>query len=455
MPVVRHTPWILGLALVLAAPAGAQPVPGTTRTLKRTVDTVVVPGATLPKLRGASLDRLRVYTCRGGFPVPVIYQFDERNAAGTYCYDQGPQDKRVRDEDGGKLDDNDELVVLARDAGDRLAPTSYGMVPGQSAVQELELRDPKDGGKAWLYVFRFDGPAVPGRSQVKLVDLSVVHHDDEEATFTWRGEKFVFDNDRSRKNAVRATFASFFDPTTGKKGPNAIDSTIVRAVVQFMWVTVVRQSNDIRVEIGAYKAGPIRVIAQNLLKVYLALGLWASAPDSYVMLWPNKVSMPTNASCPVNLDESGESSYTLCMDLAKGSRGQKFYNPANPTPVDIDGRTSIAERNLDLRWPEWNCTFGPNGAIISKFVIPDAMKRDTNRLVYIDDEYHKRPEAEEGIEFEPGAFGTNGYYVDMRGMKEGIYPGDYLCWYTGAPFERGDEQKYLAEWDSPLQVVGQ
>jgi hypothetical protein len=449
LPVVPIAVVLLSLAAAPAAQAQAL----APRTLTRDVDTVVIPGRAIgARVRGAPINRLRVYVSRGGFPVPIMYQIDERNAAGTYCYDQGPSDKRVRDEDRGQFDDNDELVLLVRDAGERMSPARYSMVPGHTAVQELELKDPVTGGLAWVYVFRFDGAVVPGRVGSPLVALTCRVHDDEESTWTWQGEKFIFDNDRSRKNAVRATFASFFDGTPARRGPNVLDSTIVRAVVSFMWVEVVRQSNDIKVELGAWLAGPIRVIAQNVLQVYLALGMWASAPDSYIILWPNKVSMPTNASCPVNLDESGESSYTLCMDLSKEAKGWKFYNLHNPEPVDIDGRTSAAERGLNQTWPEWNCMMGPNGAIITKFVIPPAMRRPTNRLVYIDDEYHRRAEDVEGIEFEPGAFGTNGYYVDMRGLAKGIYPGDYVAWYAGAPFAVGDEQKFLNEWDAPVEV---
>jgi hypothetical protein len=450
---VRVVPLMMMAILSVGGVARAQQ-PVEAKTLTRTIDAVVVPGKLLPKVKNAPIARLRVYAVRGGFPVPILYQIDERNQTGTFCYDQGPNEHRVRDVDRGALDDNDELVVMARDAGDRLSKDKLPLVPGHSAVQEVELKDPVAGGIGWVYVFRFDGPALPARLTTPLVSLTSRKHDEEERTWTWQGEKFLFDNDRSRRNAVRATFASFFDGTANKRGPNTIDSTIVRAVVSFMWVEVVRQSNDIRVDLGAWLAGPIRVIAQNQLQVYLALGMWASAPDSYIILWPNKVSMPTNASCPVNLDESGESSYTLCMDLSKQAKGWKFYNSANPTPVDIDGRTSTAERSLNLAWPDWNCTYGPNGAIISKFVIPESMKRKTNRLVYIDDEYFKRPEDEEGIEFEPGAIGTNGYYVDMRGLKEGIYPGDYVVWYASAPFAVGDHQKYLDEWDRPIEAKG-
>ena len=152
--------------------------------------------------------------------------------------------------------------------------------------------------------------------------------------------------------------------------------------------------------------------------------------------------MPTNADNPVNLDTSDESSYTLCMDLNKAVVGQgwKFYNSYNPQPVLIDGKMSAAEQQLVKTYPDWNCVFHPTmGAMISKFVVPDFLgkKRKASKLLYIDDAQYERPEDEEGIEFQPGAIGYHGYYMDMAGLKKGTYPGDYVVWYADPPFKPG------------------
>lgn len=457
-----RTPYFaaLGLVALWAAAASAQEALAP-RTLTRVVDTVVIPGSALgPRLAGAHKDRVRVYSCRGGFMAPIVFQVDERSEAGGYCYDQGPEDRRVKDADDGLIDGNDELLVLARDAGDRARPEALRLVPGHTAVQEVELSDPLDGRKAWVYVFRFDRGQPPPRLPTDLVRLTS-EPNGEGKTWYWRGERFFFHNGRSPENAVRATFASYAPAGSRDVSdqPNVLDCTIVKAVVNFMWVEVVRKSGDFKVELGGYIDGPVRVVAENRLQVYLALGIWVSAPDSYLMLWPNKVSMPTNASCPVNLDESGNSSYLLAMDLARTARGWQFYNEHNPEPVTVDGRISPGERTMNMSWPAWNCLFGPEGAIITKFVIPPELVRDTNRLVYIDDEFMRRGDDEAGLEFEQGAFGTNGYLIDMRGLKEGIYPGDYVVWYPAPPFRHGDHKAYLNEYDHPIRsrptVAGQ
>ncbi|MGE0708996.1 MAG: hypothetical protein AB7N76_23440 [Planctomycetota bacterium] len=453
----RPTPVRLApaLLLLLAAPAAAQQQFLEPRGLTRSVDTVVIPGSACGKAKGAKIDRIRVYACRNGMMLPICYQIDERDPAGVYCWSSGPKEYRRSDNDNGGFDGNDELVILARDAGNRALPMQLMMVPGAMGHQEIELTDPKDKRKAWIYLFLFPPALSPGKVNLELVDLRTRAHDDGEKTYYWRGESFLFNNDRSRANAVRATYAGFASPGTRDytKVPNLIDSTQVRAVVSFMWITLTRQSNDIKVEIGGIIDGPLRVIAENRLSVYLTLGYWVKAPASYLVLWRNKMSMPTNASCPVNLDTSDESSYTLCIDMNKEAKGLKFFNSHNKKPVAVDGKMSAEEQRLDTTYPDWNCVYGAQGAMISKFVIPDFLRqKEGSKLIYVDDASYERPEDEEGLEFQKGAIGYNGYVMDMRGLKKGLYPGDYVVWYAPPGFKPGDEAGYLNEYDHPVEA---
>ncbi|RMG13967.1 MAG: hypothetical protein D6731_10965 [Planctomycetota bacterium] len=454
---LRPSTWFLAGAVWggLLAAAGAEQQTLAPRTLKRTEDTIVLEGKALgPRLLGAHKDRLRAYAARGGFLTPIPFQVDERDQRGRYCYTGGPPERRRRDVDKGKVDVNDEFCVLARDLGERANPALFATVAGATAVEEFEVRDPVDGGRAWFYVFRFDGLAVPGRPGDDYVSLRVKPLDDERGIYFWRGERFAFNNRRSPTNAVRATFATIAGPGEDPRAkPNMLDATQVRSTVSFMWVTVTRHSDEFRVRIGGVIDGPLRLIGENIAKVYLALGIWVSLSESYVILWRNRVSMPTNVECPVNLDEGDVSNYELGMDLARrvAGKGWAFYNSRNPKPVVIDGKMSAAERALDLRYPDWNVVYGPGGAVVSKFVIPDFLaRRKGSRLVYRDDARHR---AEEGLEFEPGSYGYHAYLMDMAGLKEGFYQGDYIVWYAPPPFRPGDERRLLDEYERPLRVV--
>jgi hypothetical protein len=440
---------VCALLLLLATPGRSQEA----RTLSRVADTVVVPGRAIGRpIVGAPLSRLRLYAARGGALAPILFQVDQRLPDGRYCYDQGPADHRLADDTPGALDEADELVLLARDAGDRLPPAQV-VVAGMAAARELELRDPLDGGRAWVYALRFDGPTVPPLAPGgPLVWLTVRPHEDDGApTCSWRGETFVFDNGRARQNAVRLSSLRFVDAGAVRE-PSLLDSLMIRAVATFMWVEVTRRSDDIRVHIGGWHAGPLRVIAEDCMEVYLALGLWASAPGSSIILTRDCVRTPTNVHCPVDLDASGTSEYTVCLDVARAARGWKFYNSNNPQPVDIDGRASAAERRLDRSWPAWNCVYGPEGAVISVFDPPQAMRRARNALVYLDDERRQPEDEGEGIDLEPGALGRHGFYVDIRGLAEGDYPGEYALYFAPAPFAPGDEASVLNQRLHPLEV---
>jgi len=58
-----------------------------------------------------------------------------------------------------------------------------------------------------------------------------------------------------------------------------------------------------------------------------------------------------------------------------------------------------------------------------------------------------------GLEFEDGTFGTTGFHIDSRGLKKGVYSGDYVVWYGKSGFQPGDEVAYLNEYERPLEAV--
>ena len=413
-----------------------------TRTLVRTEDWVIVQGSELTRLKGTHKDKLRCYALRNGAMLPIPYQIDERKPDGTYCFDCGPPERRIKDDDDGLVDDNDELVFMAKDAGDLSGPASYP--PGNTGVQEIELKDPATGALAWVYLCRFEQP--PERSTKKYAWIEKL----QDGTTVWHGERFLADNSKSIWNACRLTSLKFapagVDDPDWSKCVNCVDCSKVTLQVKKYFVTFHKDSSEFRVDIGGYINGPVRVVGQSLMEFYFAVGIWFKAKDSYVMLYSNACTMPTNVDNPVDIsDTAGASYYKLLCDLSTRVKGWKFYNSWNPNPVAIDGKMDQSEKKLDKRWPSWNCAYGPEGAIINRFVLDPRAVRDTNELYYSDD-----LTAEEPPEFEPGNYGTFGYKLDLAGVKSGLYSGDYLIWYCAAPFQHGDEKKFVDIVDHPL-----
>src|SRR5258706_466970 len=71
-----------------------------------------------------------------------------------------------------------------------------------------------------------------------------------------------------------------------------------------------------------------------------------------------------------------------------------------------------SEKALDLGFPSWNCAYGPEGAIVTRFQLDPRCVRPTNKLFYVDDVSRSIDP-----EFEPGAWGTFAfswtYYLEL------------------------------------------
>ncbi|HZU96679.1 MAG TPA: hypothetical protein VFF73_08315 [Planctomycetota bacterium] len=413
------------------------------KTLTRTEDWVILKGKDFPRFKGRNKDKIRFYAQKNGALEPIPYQIDKKTIEGNYCWTEGDADKIVADPANGNIVDQDEIVFMAKDAGDLASESSFPA--GQKAVHLIQLVDPRTNGTGWVYAFAFDDP--PARSTRKYTWIDKK----EDGTVTWHGERWMSDNAKSTWNACRMTTLKFARPEDEtpdfSKSPSIIDCSKVTLRLKKWFKCLQWDSTDFYVKIGGYINGPVRVVCQSIMEFDIALGFKLRAKDSYIMTYANASTMPTNCENPIDISETpGESWYKLLMDLnSKTAKGWKFYNDKNPTAVTIDGKMDDAEKKLDKSWPDWNCVFGPEGAIIQRFTIPKEVVRNSNELYYNDDMSQEEPP-----EFEPGNWGCFGYKLDLSGVKAGLYTGDYVIWYCAAPYKQGDETKYLDVVDKPL-----
>ena len=122
--------------------------------MTRAEDFVVLAGKDVSPMIGARTRDLRLYSCGSGTCKAVPLQVDKVDPAGRYVF---PQDADS-DRDGKKLDENDELCFMAGDAGDQ---RPGGWRPSSARGVELELHDPLDRAKAWVYLFDEPGSEPP------------------------------------------------------------------------------------------------------------------------------------------------------------------------------------------------------------------------------------------------------------------------------------------------------
>jgi hypothetical protein len=143
------------LAAILAAAAShAGPQ---TRDLTRSEDYILLTGADVPSLLDSDPHDLHLYAYGPAGFRAVPFQIDKRDSEGRYVL----PNETIRDplRDGTRLDSNDELVFMIKDAGDRRPGGAW--VDGAVRGLELELNDPLDGGRTWAYLFERPGRESP------------------------------------------------------------------------------------------------------------------------------------------------------------------------------------------------------------------------------------------------------------------------------------------------------
>jgi len=162
-----------------SAPAGAEAAP-----LDRPDDPIVLTGSDVAALQGIAPSDLVAFRWQGSWDqIPV--QVDERRlidindaygagytcSGNSLCYTRPPfgvtyvnyTDPKtwIGPDTDATVDANDEIALMAKDAGARLTGAPYPPGVAGRAV-EVKITDPLDGGEGYAYLFEQDGSLDPG-----------------------------------------------------------------------------------------------------------------------------------------------------------------------------------------------------------------------------------------------------------------------------------------------------
>jgi hypothetical protein len=417
----------------MSAPVAAPPRFLQAKTLARAEDPVIVVGKDLPGMIQRPTTNLRAYAMRGEVMTPIPFQVDEFDKHGVIVSPEGEHPEK--DEDGGKLDENDQVVVMASDLGDRAPRNLYPC--GARAASEIEVTDPESGRKGWFYVFDFDDP--PPRSPISYVHYDPVKDSAETPLYLidFNEHKSILLDDLRAKSA------------SGDLGPNLIDRIKVRMVFKTRaFLTFKFNEEDIVSHVTAYKNGPIRAVRTT--EYYLRRFFIKLTPTAHVdyLFYRNAVEGPSELKVP----------FSPKLLLRNGSRavsglhfddavyGWKFCSAKNPTCTTLDGSTGRGN-HLIKDDVDWFAIYGNGRGTMSKVVYGSSLLDAKLRyiLYYLDDK--KREDPPERVK--GGAM--LGFVVNL--MK--IPRGQHKLWfyqYFKAPFEPGDIARFNAILDHPLAV---
>jgi len=471
---------------ILVAPASAS-------TLQRPADPVVLKGSDVPTLQGAAPSDVVAFRYDGGW-VQIPVQVDERDQvefARVYgAYDTGVNPTGLAQGATGvfeeqytdtgtfagadsdpNVDADDEIVFMARDAGDAAGVVSEPVGVVADSGVEVQIDDPVDGGLGYVYLFRQAGGLDPAAGQQYVTyDFNLLSGD------------------------YKTTYLLDGGPGSSH-GPqyNAEDSTITTAHYERHWSF--RSTNDaLRIFAGA--ATGVDILEKR--DYWIAPGSCGrhngtfnaqegaffanrSGPVRAIRSFMGNNSGPLTQS-EIVYYEAREDARSFARvhsrpatgigfaDYSTAAFGMTYANSNNPAGVTIDG---VAD-SVTAGPMAWELVTGPQGSVVSGGIIDTDIpnyfagvtsyyRDELNTAVQICQPCEEAPTAvcpTVGTENDPHLIGSHGAYsttalpnTDPRNPPFNNLEGTLIVYYDAPGLDAVDAAERRAWIDTPLAAT--
>jgi hypothetical protein len=414
------------LALLVAMfthplPAGASAsLEATAKSLQRDQDPVIVRTGLLTGLGDHETSRYRLYAVRQGRLEPIPFQFDARGADGELVLSEDGT------ETGFTFDDDDELVFMAKDTGDRAA---NDLLP--DAALELAVVDRAHGGTGWAYLIHFaEDP--PPRSPVRYATFDTARQEARGLTY-----EVSYSHDRSNfLGRIRIV------PRDGT-AETLIERLRMRISPTFalLWTTVqpTLTEESFSVVPDGVKNGPVRAIRR--VRQSLDLGpMFPDVPNGrvYTYYYATSFQTPVRFSIPwLALKALRDFRYESVDELGSHGEDMRYWDAANREGVAFDGSERPAATDADHDW--WVVS-SARGMCMQAFVIPE--------------EWRSRG-IKRGIVFNASGTDPGAGYSLLRMTnleRAGTYDLASVFVFLPRPYRPGDESEALDALRDPLHT---
>ena len=415
---------VLVLAMLVVAAIASS---STATPLSRLHDPVVVPVARLDGIAGSESAKLRLFRLHEGRWEVIPYQFDARSPDGELTV-EGPVDFR--------LDGDDELVFMAKDAGER---SIDGARPtGADGAIEIEVAEPRGDGRGYAYLAAFASP--PGVSFEPYVTYDAASREARSAFY------------RVDYAADRNFFTGVSIPEgAGGNRSNLLRQSRMRGSPTFSLlltdVTLDFTEQNSLVEIEGVRTGPVRSVRRVKLSVDLG-PLFPELPSgtSYTYHYLTSYSTPTRVKFPwIMLQTLRDFRFENVLDFRPDAMPLTYHDAEHPDGIALATKTPFEVRTT--RDHEWWVHSGSAGTMLHAMVIPQAW-RDWG---VVRGTVVRSGEGADGVAADQAAAGYT--LLNMTSLREaGAY--DLLMASVVLPggYAAGDEVGPMAMLNDPLVV---
>ena len=416
---------LLGSGLCLAAPVK--------KSLDRTEDFILFTGEQVPALIGSETRDLHLYACGPSGLRAIPFQVDKRDQEGHYVF---PNEK-LRDpaRDGTRLDANDEMVLMVKDAGDQCPNLAWPEAAKRG--MELKLTDPLDQGVAWVYLF--DRPGAKRPEPQDYVRYRVENGQERVATGQYEigqtlGEIYY--------NSLRLRGPD------GELGPNLLNRTELSMHARFIngAIPLHVPQQKFRCEVLGVIDGPVRVIrdAMGYIKVESIGGEWTT--EDFPTYYFNGHVTPIAAKIPFTLHKVFlELTFFWGFDFNENMLGATFRDPANPKGIVLDGQPNP---KLDTTGDNsYLVVNGSQGGILYVVDFDPLLAQQMRRGTLVRESLARPDSPQE----HPGQLLVGFQTLGQHRLPKGTYP-YRLYYYYPFPFSDHKVQEVLNLIQKPVQI---
>lgn len=394
------------------------------KTLTRFHDPVIVSTGILMGLPTRNTVGYRLYSAHHDTLSPIPFQFDERDATGEMVFSE------TADQNEFQFDENDKLVFMAKDTGDRIATES---LPATSdAAVEIEVMDPVTHARGWAYLLHFSRN-IPLSSPVTYARFDA---ETNQARTLW----YAVDNYPGRNFFTGLRIAS----ALGGTDEDILERIQLRVHPTFSiflstWSTQFTEE-DFAVRIDGVKNGPVRAVRRA--RVSLNLGRYfpdVPSGTAYTYYYFSSFTTPSTFSAPwLILKALHKFEFTVVSQFRDSAREMTYRDAAHPQDLAFSSPKNGAETVTDTDH-DWYVVGGKHGTYLQAFIIPEQWTEWGIVRGAV-------------IRSEPPAAGYS--LLNMTQLrKPGHYHMNMVFVILARPYQTGDEGPPLAMLRRPLHSV--
>lgn len=343
---------------VCGSARAAAPPPGATE----------VEGRTAQALLARPNASFRAYAFHGGVARPIPFQVDERDDRRRFATEHGPSP--MRDDSPGVFDENDVIVFMNRDLGER--GTRRRLPAGAAAWIEVRV-GASDDPLGFVYVGAFAGDPPPPCA-TDYVD-------------------YAADRDEISAERYHVVFggqplpsALSFVRGKGEPGRNVLEGVRARGEARILGglIKLHRTERDLFTVLEGYRAGPVRVIRHAKYWIGLPLGFKARAK---VDLLFHRDFVEGRAAVKISIPPRlipADGDLAAWFDF-RGEEGARVLLDGSPPSEPVDGRMSDAKRRIAGRPARWAALLLPDGQAFLLAVRLEGSLRRLDQQLYFGD----------------------------------------------------------------------